>query len=403
MFCHNCGAPITPGAKFCFSCGIQHAAEVPSVTTEPVCPFCGEKLEPDSVFCESCGNNITAAVPQATTQAIPHPVTQAVPQVVPQAAPQIIPQTIPPVTAQTVPQVMTQPVTQIPPQTVSQVMPQPVTQIPPQVVPQVAPQAVQSPTPKRSAAKIVVPIVISVLSVLLVSAIGIIIWLKVSKPKDNRDRKTDTDVTESRRKDRDQTDTTETRKNRETEIFPDLTDDPVYITVLETSEIQPDGQNDSGSVKYDPSKYQTSDMSTMADFQWISYDIMNGFIPSDVERLTDVQEACGGWKAYIIDEAGGEYDYIERLCNVYIGGSAQDIELSIQWDYMYNGSEDESYSEKGSPDSDFYGTWSNGSIDATGSGGITINDFWYKDGKEYAVGKMKWPDGQSSTIFLTRP
>ena len=104
-----------------------------------------------------------------------------------------------------------------------------------------------------------------------------------------------------------------------------------------------------------------------------------------------------------LERACENVDYIERLCNCYISVSDQDVEVCIKWDYLYNGSDDESYSEKGNPDSYYNGSWSNGGISATGAGRITINGFWYKNGKEYAVGTMTWADGMSSTIFLARP
>jgi hypothetical protein len=145
-------------------------------------------------------------------------------------------------------------------------------------------------------------------------------------------------------------------------------------------------------------------MSKLADFQWITYEIMYGNVPDDVELLTDPQEITGGWKAYIVDDYSGEYSsYIERLCNCYISGSPQDLEVCIQWDYVYNGSADESYSEKGSPDSYFNGSWTDGGLYATGAGSITISGFWYKDGKEYALGTMTWVDGLTSTVYLVRP
>lgn len=47
--CTNCGAAISPTAKFCPECGTP---------TEAVCPKCGTKLPPKSKFCPDCGEKI---------------------------------------------------------------------------------------------------------------------------------------------------------------------------------------------------------------------------------------------------------------------------------------------------------------------------------------------------------
>lgn len=336
MFCQECGARISDGARFCSSCGAQQGAAVPSVITELTCPYCGEKLDSDSVFCDNCGRKITGVIPA------------------PVAAPQA-----------------------------------------PIAVPQLPAATPQAPRSKK-AGIIVLIIAVVVLSFLLVSAIGIIIWIRLrNKPEDIKEKRTETKVTETddfwETRPTSATKVTETRADRETETY------------VEISEV-PTAEDTASALKHDPSGFQTSDMSKMGDFQWITYDIMYGYVPENVELLTDPQEIAGGWKAYIVDDYRGEDSvYIERLCNVDMNVSGQSVEVSIKWDYLYNGSTDESYSEKDYPDSVFVGKWSNGGISATGAGGIYITGFWYKDGKEYAVGAMTWADGMTSTVFLVRP
>jgi hypothetical protein len=383
MFCNNCGAPVSDGAKFCSSCGAQQQAAVPSVSTEPVCPFCGEMLEPDSVFCDNCGQMITGAIPQASVA------TQQVPVETP-PSPVVTPP--PPAVRQQIP-------IEAPPSPVTTTQPQIVTPPSPIAAPQAPVVNTQASNSKKSAGKIIAVVSIIVLSVLLVSSVGYIVWSRFSEPEETKTRNTKSRVTESE----DNTEK-ETRKTRETKSSVDPTDKPVSGTSSETTEMPTAEYTTEPAMKHDPSDYQTSDMSTMADFQWITYDIMYGSLPSDVEFLADPQEIAGGWKAYIVDGIGGEnVDYIERLCNCFISVSDQDVEVCIKWDYLYNGSADESYSEKDNPDSYYNGSWSNGGISATGSGRITITGFWYKNGKEYAVGTLTWADGMSSTVFLARP
>ncbi len=65
--CQKCGSPVTPGMKFCESCGAK-------VEALPACSRCGAPLPPTVKFCESCGAPVTteaAKAPQA-------PVTPAV-------------------------------------------------------------------------------------------------------------------------------------------------------------------------------------------------------------------------------------------------------------------------------------------------------------------------------------
>ena len=325
MYCHNCGAHVTDGAKFCSSCGAQQVSAVPSVITEIICPSCGEKIEPDSVFCEKCGHKLSGAG--------------------------------------------------------------------------TLPQAAKSKMPKSKKQNRNLPslIILSVLSVLLVIVIGSVIWKNnTDKPRRSKDKDIETNVTETRRRrETEHSETaeiTESEKSKESVNGSETTEDP---SIEQTSAF--------GLIR-DPAQYNTSDMSKMADFQWITYEIMYGYVPDDVELLTNVQEITGGWKAYIVDDYSGENSvYIERLCNCYVSGTSQDLEVCIQWDYLFNGASDESYSEKDYQASYFNGSWSDGSLYATGSGSITFSGFWYKDGKEYALGTMTWVDGLTSTVYLVRP
>jgi len=85
--CSNCGSPVTPGMKFCESCG----AKIPAL---PACPQCGATLMANAKFCESCG----ARVSPAAAPVVPAP-SEAVPVAAPVAPPvQKVPDT-PPVQA----------------------------------------------------------------------------------------------------------------------------------------------------------------------------------------------------------------------------------------------------------------------------------------------------------------
>lgn len=64
--CPHCQQPLSPGVKFCESCGAKADAPAP-------CPYCGHPLSPGVKFCETCGKAIPPApAPGAAT--IPGPV-----------------------------------------------------------------------------------------------------------------------------------------------------------------------------------------------------------------------------------------------------------------------------------------------------------------------------------------
>jgi len=54
--CPHCHQPLTPGVKFCETCGAR-------IEQAPVCPHCGAPLTPGVRFCESCGKPVTPSAP----------------------------------------------------------------------------------------------------------------------------------------------------------------------------------------------------------------------------------------------------------------------------------------------------------------------------------------------------
>jgi len=81
--CPKCGSPVTPGMKFCESCGAK-------IEALPVCPQCGAVIAPNVKFCETCGAPVKAtkeaSVPVAapvTPVPEPAPVKEAAPPVQP--------------------------------------------------------------------------------------------------------------------------------------------------------------------------------------------------------------------------------------------------------------------------------------------------------------------------------
>ncbi|MCR5403151.1 MAG: hypothetical protein K6E91_04930 [Butyrivibrio sp.] len=90
------------------------------------------------------------------------------------------------------------------------------------------------------------------------------------------------------------------------------------------------------------------------------------------------------------------------LLNVKTDTSDNDMLLTFDWLYIHFGATDEGYDDN-TPDSVFTGTWDNGTITALGPGKVTMTDFYYDNGFEYAIGSMIVPDGTTAKIFLVRP
>jgi len=91
--CQKCGSPVTPGMKFCESCGAK-------IEPLPACPQCGAPLVPEVKFCESCGapvSPVAAPVKEAMVKEAP---AEAAPAVAAPAEPAPAAAPVPPVKAE---------------------------------------------------------------------------------------------------------------------------------------------------------------------------------------------------------------------------------------------------------------------------------------------------------------
>ena len=95
-------------------------------------------------------------------------------------------------------------------------------------------------------------------------------------------------------------------------------------------------------------------------------------------------------------------DVTKHLFNINISASQNGTKLVCTWYYVLLGSENKTQDDN-TPPSTFNGSWSDGTITATGPGKITLKDFYYDGSKEYAVGEFMWPDGTAAAIALVRP
>ncbi len=157
-------------------------------------------------------------------------------------------------------------------------------------------------------------------------------------------------------------------------------------------------------LRYDPVDYEAFVTPTLEDFIWGNPTILAGNLPEGSDRITNFEEVKGGWKMYIIDDPADGEAGDERLCRCAFGEDSSGKGIGIRWDYVHTGEYGEGYMEE-RDDTFYYGTWENGCLDAVdeGSGSILLTNFWYLDGHEYAVGRMRGPEGRPAAVLLVRP
>ena len=356
MFCQNCGASITEGAKFCPDCGARQEPAVAPAPAQNRCPFCGKLLEADAVFCDNCGKRINgssqANAPEERDTSFPPPV-------------------------------------------------------PPAPEPSRTHRQEETGPGGRRALPIVIAalLVIALLTFVLARYGGSIL----TRLKPDQGMPADIDIVLTPEPDTEVSAIPKATPEpvEESTPAPEITPEPEDETV---SEPLPDSITEpatepepESALRYDPLDIETFDPATLADFEWVTYDIAHGMLPTGIDRLESFEEVEGGWKLYIIDDPDGEYgSTMERLCRCAFGEDEDGKGIGIRWDYVHNYGTDEGW-EDNSPDSFYYGPWENGVLSALGAGSVTITDFWYADGHEYAAGRMTWPDGIPAVMFLVRP
>ncbi len=339
LICPNCRSSIPEGTKFCPECGKKLEANTSSKANHRICPFCGEVLEPDSIFCENCGRQLPVQMSASAGTAGAAGSAKKVPA--------------PPMP------------------------PLPVSVLPPETHEPAQSRKRKSRTVPIAAALVI--ILMAVVAFLCRDSIGILL-----NPEQEISQ--------------DQNAGTVSAEKSESAADEISTPEPVD----ESASSQTTAETEQ-TMRYDPLDYQTFQQATLADFEWANMDILNGKLPDGFERITNFEEVKGGWKLYIIDGPDGQYGTaMERLCRCAFGEDEDGLGIGIRWDYVHNNATDEGYDDN-TPDSFYYGTWENGTLDALGAGSVKITDFWYKDGHEYAVGTMTWPDGIPAIMFLVRP
>lgn len=371
MNCPYCGSSVAEGTKFCPECGEKLKVNTAFDASQRICPFCGEVLEPDSVFCDNCGKAlpVQSSPPANTTAGSAGSAGKA-------------------------------PVPSVPP-------------LPASARPSKAHEA-RSGNKKTKA----IPVVIAAVLVVVLMAVIAFRYSDSIKML----LKPDQEISHDQNAGMTSAETSEPLPENATLPESSANDTAIPEPAADDTEISesaaegasaPESVDESASsepgsevepaLRYDPIEYETFEQATLADFEWANMDILHGKLPDGIERLTSFEEIKGGWKLYIIDDPDGTYgSMIERLCRCAFGEDEDGLGISIRWDYVHNNATDEGFDDN-TPDSFYYGTWESGTLDALGAGSVKLTNFWYKDGHEYGVGTMTWPDGIPAAMFLVRP
>ena len=381
MFCQNCGASLAEGAKFCPACGRRQDPSPEAAQNR--CPACGEIQEPDAVFCDRCGQRLSGPpAPDAPRAQYTKPIqtSERKPGFTVSARPEV--------------RVLGIPVRGKGIWIVLGILAAIVITV---VIlsRQVGGDNGDVPVRERAARQETAAETESEAALLPAdSGGGFSVNFDIRRASNPAGDSDEAPTPEPEP-------TPEPARTAEPEPTPAPTPEPEPQRTPEPAP-EPEQEPISPPV-YETASYSTSDTPTLADFLWVTYEVLHGERPADALWLEDYDMLCGGWKCYLIDDPYGEYgSMMERLLNVYIDGVPTAAEVTFDWYYIHDGSLDQGYDDDG-PSSVFSGSWSAGHIEALGPGSIDLSDFYLLDGHEYAVGTMTWPDGIPAAVFLTRP
>lgn len=340
-----------------------------------LCPKCGMQIKDDDVFCAYCGETISTSAPgNAPVQ----------------------------------PPQYTAPAEPVPPY-----VPPPVYQPPPE-----GPYSRQ-PAPGGGKNGGLIAAVIA-LSVLLAAAIGVTIFL-IAKKDSSGDSSTSSGSSAAVTTDDEPASTTaEISITAATETETETETEKETITAVTTSETETTASkvtttkqavlSDDAAAQAEALFYSTRDLPTADEFDWCAGQF--GLIrerPENAEAITNPLAITGGWKAMLIYEENPDTGYIDReIDNFEIFLEGNRATVSIDW-YLYLPAYSESFliDETDTIITQLHGAVTGMSIDAAGSienGTITlrIDDFWRSNGKQYAVGTLYIPNGQTAYVALVR-
>ena len=148
----------------------------------------------------------------------------------------------------------------------------------------------------------------------------------------------------------------------------------------------------------------TEEHPDLEDFLWYTEDVAYDGVPSDANIIDSIDLLTGSWKALIVYDLNNEYDAgAMEFLNIALAGTAESLNLTLDWYQIFWANEGESFDESDMEDSVFLGKWETGGLWASGAGTIRLTQFYEQSGKQYAIGTMDTPDGIPALVALVRP
>ena len=174
----------------------------------------------------------------------------------------------------------------------------------------------------------------------------------------------------------------------------------------DTGEYDVSGTEDIKDIDEDDDDYITELLSTyerptLEEFAWYDEVFNNGVWPEAVP-VTKLPYMLGGWKCYIVyDPYVNTGSEVQELANVELSIGSDGAFARVDWyKIFWNG--EPPYDESDQEDSEFVGSYEDGTFELTGPCNLSIGQFYEYEGKYYAFGSLLTSDGTTADFWLMR-
>ena len=140
----------------------------------------------------------------------------------------------------------------------------------------------------------------------------------------------------------------------------------------------------------------TSNIATIPDSEGFMWNKGWLYLSSSAKKVKDFDALTGGWRAYMVSNP--QEALFTDYFNVTITGAEKNTIVVCNWGYHIEGETEDLSGQK----TQLTGSFSKGSLKATGQGTLTITKFYEDGGKQYAEGSFVWPDGSKGYLGLVR-
>ena len=153
--------------------------------------------------------------------------------------------------------------------------------------------------------------------------------------------------------------------------------------------------------------YADGETPSIGDFFWFTEDVKWDGLPKGITAITEFSTISGYWKAYTEDAHVMSDEEFLKWFNTEISGDANNVKFTYHTK-NFTGFDAGNTIDISSWDGESYdGRFSGGQlvVGDIGTKGeeISIKDFYTLDGKQYAIGEIKYISGEKEYIALVRP